>query len=66
MIWLLFTLSSLLFFLPIRLQALLDLYRMDFNVPAQLGGMPQFLELPGEDGDLRRARFIAIELLALL
>ena len=34
MIWLLFTLPPLLFFLPIRLQVLLDLYRMDFNVSA--------------------------------
>ena len=39
---------------------------MDFDIPAQLGGMPQLFELLWEDADLRRARFIAIELLALL
>ena len=66
MIWLLFTLPPLLFFLPIRLQALLDLYRMGFNVPAQPHGAAELLELPGENGDLRGAGFTAIELLALL
>lgn len=39
---------------------------MDFDIPAQLGGMPQLFELLCEDADLWRARFIAIELLALL
>ena len=39
---------------------------MDFNVPAQLGGVAKLFELLCEDADLRRARFIAIELLALL
>ena len=39
---------------------------MDFDVPAQLGGMAKLFQLLCEDADLRRARFIAIELLALL
>ena len=39
---------------------------MDFDVPAQLGGMAKLFQPLCEDADLRRARFIAIELLALL
>ena len=39
---------------------------MDFNVPAQLGGVAKLFELLCEYSNLRRARFIAIELLALL
>ncbi len=56
----------LLFFHLCRLQPLLHLNGMDFDVPAQLGGMPKLFQPLCEDADLRRARFIAIELLALL
>lgn len=55
-----------LFFHLCRQKALFHLYRMDFDIPAQLGGVAQLFELLCEDADLRRARFIAIELLALL
>ena len=66
MLFLFFFLLPLLFFYVSCLQALLHLYRMDFDVPAQLGGVPQLFQLFCENTDLRRARFIAIELLALL
>ena len=66
MIWLLFTLPPFLFFLPGSSQPLLHFNRLDFYVSAQLGGMTEFLELPGKFVDLWRAGFIAIELLALL
>ena len=39
---------------------------MDFDVPAQLGGMAKLPEFFREGSNLRRARFIAVEFLALL
>ena len=56
----------LLFFLLCCLQALFHLNGMGFDIPAQLDDVPLLFQLLCEDADLRRARFIAIELLALL
>ena len=54
-----------LFFHLCRLQVLFHLYRLDFDVPAQLCGVPQLFELLCEDADLRGIWLIAVELLAL-
>ena len=56
----------MLFFQLSRLQPLFHLYRMDFDVPAQLDRVPQLFQLRGAYADLRGLGFIAVELLALL
>ena len=66
MLFLFFFLLPPLFFQLSRLQALLHLYRMDFNVPAQFGGMAKLFQLFCQDCNLSRPRFAAVELLALL
>lgn len=56
----------MLFFQSSRLQPLFHLYRMDFDVPAQLDRVPQLFQLRCAYADLRGFGFIAVELLALL